>query len=265
MFTIVEPRSESECHLSLAKRAPKKSEADPKVIPVSLNFAGAFANVFGAVVLSASKSIAITFDDGPTGESAKLLDILANNSVKATFFQVDMNMQKYPKSSELIFSKGHELGNHDDNYDMLGSRASASIQASLATLNGQIKQVTGSNPLYFRAPGLDYGAGSLAAVCKTLGFSLIGTDVIRQDWGVDDRGQRHEVRTRRRNHPAPRELRRSKQIRAVTIIIAQLKGQGYDVVDVGDLFKAKNKTPVPGQRYNSIQSRDRPRVCQNQL
>jgi peptidoglycan/xylan/chitin deacetylase (PgdA/CDA1 family) len=217
-----------------------------------------FAALF---VLSTSKSIAITFDDGPTAESAKLLDILANNSIKATFFQVGMNMRKYPKSSELIFSKGHELGNHGDNYDMLGSRASASVQASLTTVNNQIKQVTGSNPLYFRAPGLDYGTGSLASVCKTLGLSLIGTDVIGQDWGsipastivsnIMKSAHDGGIILLHENVDDPNKYEQTRQ--AVKIIVAQLKNQGYDVMNVSDLFKAKNKTPVPGQRYDSIQ------------
>jgi peptidoglycan/xylan/chitin deacetylase (PgdA/CDA1 family) len=222
-----------------------------------------FAALF---VLSTSKSIAITFDDGPTVDAARLLDILATSSIKATFFQVGMNMRKYPKSSELIFSKGHELGNHGDNSVRLGSAPSAAVQASLTTVNNQIKQVTGSNPLYFRPPGLDYGNGSLASVCKTLGLSLIGTDVIGTDVFAEDWNQipvstivskilssAHDGGIIRLHEKVDDPNRNEQICQVVKILVLQLKSQGYDVMNVSDLFKAKNKTPVPGQRYDSIQ------------
>jgi peptidoglycan/xylan/chitin deacetylase (PgdA/CDA1 family) len=213
------------------------------------------------LVLSLSKTIAISFDDGPAPNSALLLDILSAASVKATFFEIGQNQRSYHSSAELIFSKGHELGNHGDNYNGLGNAAAATITTALTTVNNQIKQITGSNPIYFRAPNLDYGSGTLASVCKSLGLSLIGTDVIGQDWNAIPAATIASNVLRAAHdggiillHENPTEAGKYEQTRTAVkgTILPQLKSQGYDVGSVSELFKAKNKTPVPGQRYDSV-------------
>lgn len=55
----------------------------------------------------------LTFDDGPSPETTiKLLDILDNYQVKATFFCVGDNVRKYPNEFEEIRRRGHQIGNH---------------------------------------------------------------------------------------------------------------------------------------------------------
>lgn len=59
------------------------------------------------------KTIHLTFDDGPTpGVTGKVLDMLKDNSAKATFFCVGNNVLKYPELFQRIKSEGHAVGNH---------------------------------------------------------------------------------------------------------------------------------------------------------
>lgn len=62
-------------------------------------------------------SVFLTFDDGPTQElTVKILDILQQKKVKATFFIVGENIQKHPDLFNQIINQGHEVGNHTYNH-----------------------------------------------------------------------------------------------------------------------------------------------------
>ena len=58
------------------------------------------------------KEIALTFDDGPTEFTPKFLDILKENHIKATFFCIGKQIEKYPDTFKRIISEGHTIGNH---------------------------------------------------------------------------------------------------------------------------------------------------------
>lgn len=64
-----------------------------------------------------SKVIYLTFDDGPIPEvTPLLLDLLDEYAVKATFFCVGENVQKYPEIYREILKRGHRTGNHTFNH-----------------------------------------------------------------------------------------------------------------------------------------------------
>lgn len=59
------------------------------------------------------KSVYLTFDDGPIPEvTPRLLDLLDEYGIKATFFMVGDNIRKYPEVYREVVSRGHAIGNH---------------------------------------------------------------------------------------------------------------------------------------------------------
>jgi peptidoglycan/xylan/chitin deacetylase (PgdA/CDA1 family) len=58
------------------------------------------------------KEVALTFDDGPTEFTPKFLDILKENNIKATFFCIGKQIEKYPGTFLRIIAEGHTVGNH---------------------------------------------------------------------------------------------------------------------------------------------------------
>jgi peptidoglycan/xylan/chitin deacetylase (PgdA/CDA1 family) len=58
------------------------------------------------------EEVALTFDDGPTEFTPKFLDLLKENQIKATFFCIGKQIEKYPDTFQRIISEGHSLGNH---------------------------------------------------------------------------------------------------------------------------------------------------------
>src|SRR3954463_3729909 len=77
--------------------------------------AGRSSQVFAPSVFRGSgrrRSIALTFDDGPTEGSLQVLDYLEEQGVRATFFQCGINVRRYPAIARAIAGRGHEIGNH---------------------------------------------------------------------------------------------------------------------------------------------------------
>ena len=63
--------------------------------------------------MAKSEYIYLTFDDGPNPESTpRILELLDESGVKATFFLIGENIEKYPYLVEEIKERGHEIGEH---------------------------------------------------------------------------------------------------------------------------------------------------------
>ena len=74
------------------------------------------ANLFGKVIsqgVPGSTGVAFTFDDGPTpGATDRVLDILAEQNVRAAFFVIGQNVQRWPDLVRRMHNEGHIVGNH---------------------------------------------------------------------------------------------------------------------------------------------------------
>ena len=100
------------------------------------------------------KEIAISFDDGPNAQvTPLLLDILANNNVKATFFCVGEKILENKDLVKRIAREGHIVGNHSYSHSILFDfmPPSGMIQEINST-NELIYKIIGKKPRFFRPP-----------------------------------------------------------------------------------------------------------------
>ena len=98
------------------------------------------------------RCIALTFDDGPSESTPRLLEVLEKHSVPATFFQCGANVRRLPHLAREVAAAGHEIGNHTDTHPRLLFKPPAFISEELARAQASIEQVTGVRPVLFRAP-----------------------------------------------------------------------------------------------------------------
>lgn len=83
-----------------------------------------------------SKSIYLTFDDGPYGENTTaILNALEKSNVKATFFMLGQAMEKYPEIVRDLISKGHTLGYHSYKHISLKNRKFNDLLEDVAQMN----------------------------------------------------------------------------------------------------------------------------------
>lgn len=99
------------------------------------------------------KKIAITFDDGPHPVyTEKLLDGLKEREVKATFFVLGQNVEKYPEIIERMKEEGHIIGNHTYSHIQLRSTNRQQFRDELVLTNESISGITGQEVQYVRPP-----------------------------------------------------------------------------------------------------------------
>ena len=81
--------------------------------------------------------IALTFDDGPSGEiTQQLLDGLAQRNVHATFFLCGYRIAQYPELAQRMAEDGHELGLHSDRHDYMQHMTKQEALEDLAQSTG---------------------------------------------------------------------------------------------------------------------------------
>ena len=116
---------------------------------------------------TSEKVIALTFDDGSDGTNfSKILTILSNHQVKATFFLTGSGTRSHPAIVKTAVQNGHDIGNHSFNHADFTTLTPSQMANQLAQTETIVKNTTGktTKPL-FRAP---YGATNLS-VLSTVG------------------------------------------------------------------------------------------------
>jgi peptidoglycan-N-acetylglucosamine deacetylase len=98
------------------------------------------------------RSIALTFDDGPSEGTNQLLEILNRHQTPATFFICGMNVKRLPGVARAVVEAGHEIGNHSYSHPALYLRSPGFIAEELSAAQSIIADTTGRTPALFRAP-----------------------------------------------------------------------------------------------------------------
>lgn len=99
------------------------------------------------------KNIALTFDDGPDLKyTPQILDILQEKQVKATFFVVGMQVNKYPEVLKRIEDEGHLVGNHSYYHPNFTKLSSDELAEEINNTDDKIFEVLGHVPTMVRPP-----------------------------------------------------------------------------------------------------------------
>jgi peptidoglycan-N-acetylglucosamine deacetylase len=98
------------------------------------------------------KSIALTFDDGPSESTPDLLDYLEREGVQATFFQCGMHVKRLPHVAGQVAAAGHEIGNHTYSHPRLPFKSREFVEREFCEAQRTIQGETGVTPIFLRAP-----------------------------------------------------------------------------------------------------------------
>jgi len=132
------------------------------------------------------KIVLLTFDDGPKAEETLLpiLDTLDKYQAKAIFFVNGYRVKQKPELLKLIKERGQIIGNHSYDHVDLKKETNESIDYQLSEVQKQIKELTGSAPVFFRPP---HGSANehVLAVAKQLGMLRMNWSNGSLDWQLD--------------------------------------------------------------------------------
>ena len=193
------------------------------------------------------KCIALTFDDGPGPDTARLLNELAEKEAKATFFLIGQNAATLPELVAREVAEGHAVGNHSYDHPQLSTLDGAGIADQIDRTDAAIKTAAGITTTLVRPP---YGAtdDTVSSVLADRGDVQVLWNVDTEDWKNRDASittQRalagatpggiilmHDI------HPST--------VDAVPGIIDQLRAAGYTLVTVPQLL---GPSVTPGEEY----------------
>jgi peptidoglycan/xylan/chitin deacetylase (PgdA/CDA1 family) len=129
--------------------------------------------------------VAMTFDDGPHGANTpRLLDMLKQRGIKATFFIVGQCAAEFPDIMKRIVAEGHEIANHSWSHPQLTKLGEESVTDQLQKTHDVIKQTTGIEAKVMRPPFGAFTPNQRSWANKKWGYKIIMWDVDPLDWKV---------------------------------------------------------------------------------
>jgi peptidoglycan-N-acetylglucosamine deacetylase len=206
----------------------------------------------GVFVLSASRGsrkVALTFDDVPDPRfTSKVLDILRNKKVSATFFVVGTRCSKYPNIVRRIHLEGHNVGNHSYSHPDFSKLPIAKVQEQITRAEVIIQRIVGFRPKLVRPP-----YGEILPIqlewARQQGYTVVNWDVDSSDWRqlTADKVFRNVTRAVRPGSVvlmhagggSGQDL--SGTVNALPRIIDWLRAHGYEPVTLTELLKMEEK------------------------
>lgn len=208
------------------------------------------SEIFGRITYNLKthdKTVALTFDDGPNGiYTQQVLDILDQNKVKATFFLIGENVQRYPTLAREIAQKGHQIGNHSfDHIWLLPFKSPTRIISEVNKTEAIITAITGAKPNLFRPPHGWRSPWMIKAVSQE-GYKVVNWDDSAQDYlpmvssgtiarRIIGRVRPGSIIDLHDGFNLDHGANRQNMVGALDIIIKSLKNEGYRFVLAEDI------------------------------
>lgn len=133
-------------------------------------------------LLAGSRKVILTFDDGPHPRTTPhVLEILRRRNIKAIFFVLGIQAQKYPELVKQIHDEGHFVGNHSFNHKNLARLSPEKLIEDLNRTSNIIAGITGKKPEFLRPP---YGAmnRNVIRAAQSEGMSILLWTIDPKDW-----------------------------------------------------------------------------------
>src|SRR5271165_3278121 len=221
-------------------------------------------NMYG----SSPNKIAITFDDGPDPEwTPKILDVLQDKGVTATFFLIGVEAQKYPGITKRIYNAGHNIGNHTFTHPDISNISKRYFEVELNLTERFFEGKLGVKPVLFRPPySVDQEPDTADQVrplelAQQLGYITIGDKVDPNDWRDNPRRPADEIVADVLKNLPPCDAgnltcgniillhdgggNRSETLKALPAIIDGMRAKGYDIVPVSGLLGKTRDDVMP--------------------
>ncbi|MBL9160472.1 MAG: polysaccharide deacetylase family protein [Verrucomicrobiales bacterium] len=214
--------------------APPKEETPP-----APGWTGPVDDTYTRVKTS-RKVIAITFDDGPHPENTpRLLDMLKERKVKATFYVVGDMVKYSPDLLKRMVDEGHEIGNHTVSHGTLSRMSDEALLSELRAAHNQIIEACGVAPISMRPPGGAIKKDQKELMLRELGYPTILWSVDPEDW---KRPGPAVVTSRLVNGASPGGILLVHDLHKPTVdampgTLDQLLAMGYEFLTISELIK----------------------------
>ncbi|WP_409305900.1 glycosyltransferase [Peribacillus sp. SCS-155] len=212
---------------------------------------------------SKTKEVVLSFDDGPDPTfTPQILDILKKNDTKGTFFIVGQNALLNPEIIKRMHKEGHEIGNHTFTHPDVTSITPLQMKMELNANQRLFQEMTGHSmtlfrPTYAADPELGTRREQLPVLqAEDMGYTMVGELIDSDDWQKPSSKEivnRVLAQLPEGNvilfHDAGGD--RSNTVKALPIVIKELKKRGYTFTTVADLIEKNGKQIMPPAEKDS--------------
>jgi peptidoglycan/xylan/chitin deacetylase (PgdA/CDA1 family) len=201
--------------------------------------------------------VVLTFDDGPLPKNSyQVLDILAAQCVKATFFLVGQQAKANPEGVRKVRDAGHTVATHTQSHPsnmqrMPIERAQKEIEDGIASVTAALAD--GSEPApFFRIPGLGRN-DAIESYTESKGIQLWSADFPADDWHRISPQRVYDLAIKRLEAKGKGILLlhdiQPRTVAALPKILQTLKARGYRIVHVVPATPERPATPTEPQQW----------------
>jgi peptidoglycan-N-acetylglucosamine deacetylase len=197
--------------------------------------------------------VVLTFDDGPLPRNSnQVLQILADNCVKATFFEIGEMAQAFPDGIRKLVAAGHTVGSHSQHHPltfhkMSEQQAQQEVDQGIASVKAAMTDPSALSP-FFRIPGL-LRAEPVEAYLESQGIQTWSTDTLADDWHRISSAQVYALAMKRLEAMGKGILLlhdiQPRTVAALPKILHDLKAHGYHIVHV--VASTPDLPPTPSE------------------
>src|SRR4030081_803053 len=201
--------------------------------------------------------VVLTFDDGPLPRNSnQILDILASQCVKATFFTVGRMAQAYPEGVRKLRDAGHSIGAHTQNPPLSMNRmpvepAKQEIDDGIASVKAALGDDAPLAP-FFRIPGLSRAEG-VEDYLASQGIQTWSADFLADDWRHISSSRGYDLGMKRLEDKGRGILLlhdiKTRTVAALPRILHELKARGYRIVHVVPATSEQPVTPTEPNQW----------------
>ena len=183
------------------------------------------------------KVVALTFDDGPSKYTNKILDVLKKYDACGTFFLIGNKVDFYGDVLKRMLLEGSEIGNHSYDHKLLTRLSKADFQKEISKTQDAIKKVTGFTPTLFRPT---YG-GYTNILKSYTDLKFVLWDVDSRDWQVKTKDKiiKNILPNVKSGSIILMHDNHEYSLNALEDVLKNLKSQGYKFVTVSELLELK--------------------------
>ncbi len=194
--------------------------------------------------------LALTFDDGPSAHTQRLLDTFKKYGGKGTFFVLGNTLDNRKETLKRIAAEGHEIGNHSWSHRQFTNITLDEVKDQIMMTRAKIYDITGIDCAIVRPP---YGAcnDEIRAVGKELGVSFVNWSVDTLDWKTKNA---EAVYKEIMNDAADGHIILCHDLHKTTVdamekVIPALIEEGYQLVTVTELLTYGGGEITAGKMY----------------
>ena len=212
---------------------------------------------YGETLPLNDREVVLTFDDGPVPRhTGSVLETLASECTKATFFMVGQMANSYPAMVRRVHDEGHTIANHSQTHPFTFSRmsvpqAAAQIEGGFASIRAALGDPDAVAP-FFRIPGL-LRQDSVEQYLAAHGVMTWSVDVVADDWthiNAAEIARRAVSRLEARGKGVLllHDIHEKTAV-ALPVILQELKARGFKIVHVVPTAPDRPKTPTMPEQW----------------